>query len=267
MSQSNHKEGPYNSPSKVFPENPYTNQVLPATYSSTSSILNIDTFSLSNEPQGLFTGWIESGMVLIGSTSGAQATITNIRLVSDLSATLIGSLFIPNPNSNIHPRFESGTKSLTFINNTFNDQNFATTIAEENFSSSGTLETVHGNIISVRNARIESRVQIEEKQISRSTGTQVVSSTALSSSSSSVTNYPPQPSSGFVLRPFIGPQGDQTGAAIGLAGIDRARAEGRSNAEIISQAQREGLGFGAAAARSLGVKCYKDPLAQSFIID
>jgi hypothetical protein len=267
VSQSNHKEGPYNSPSKVFPENPYTNQVLPATYSSTSSILNIDTFSLSNEPQGLFTGWIESGMVLIGSTSGAQATITNIRLVSDLSATLIGSLFIPNPNSNIHPRFESGTKSLTFINNTFNDQNFATTIAEENFSSSGTLETVQGNIISVRNARIESRVQIEEKQISRSTGTQVVSSTVLSSSSSSVTNYPPPPSSGFVLRPFIGPQGDQTGAAIGLAGIDRARAEGRSNAEIISQAQREGLGFGAAAARSLGVKCYKDPLAQSFIID
>jgi hypothetical protein len=274
VSQSNHKEGPYNSPSKVFPENPYTNQVLPATYSSTSSILNIDTFSLSNEPQGLFTGWIESGMVLIGSTSGAQATITNIRLVSDLSATLIGSLFIPNPNSNIHPRFESGTKSLTFINNTFNDQNFATTIAEENFSSSGTLETVQGNIISVRNARIESRVQIEEKQISRSTGTQVVSSTVLSSSSSSVTNYPPPPpsgggapSSGFALRPFIGPQGDQTGAAIGLAGIDRARAEGRSNAEIISQAQREGLGFGAAAARSLGVKCYKDPLAQSFIID
>jgi hypothetical protein len=268
VSQSNHKEGPYNSPSKVFPENPYTNQVLPATYSSTSSILNIDTFSLSNEPQGLFTGWIESGMVLIGSTSGAQATITNIRLVSDLSATLIGSLFIPNPNSNIHPRFESGTKSLTFINNTFNDQNFATTIAEENFSSSGTLETVQGNIISVRNARIESRVQIEEKQISRSTGTQVVSSTVLSSSSSSVTNYPPPPpSSGFVLRPFIGPQGDQTGAAIGLAGIDRARAEGRSNAEIISQAQREGLGFGAAAAASLGVKCYKDPLAQSFIID
>jgi hypothetical protein len=274
VSQSNHKEGPYNSSSKVFPENPYTNQVLPATYSSTSSILNIDTFSLSNEPQGLFTGWIESGMVLIGSTSGAQATITNIRLVSDLSATLIGSLFIPNPNSNIHPRFESGTKSLTFINNTFNDQNFATTIAEENFSSSGTLETVQGNIISVRNARIESRVQIEEKQISRSTGTQVVSSTVLSSSSSSVTNYPPPPpsgggapSSGFALRPFIGPQGDQTGAAIGLEGINRARAEGRSNAEIIAQAGREGVGFGAAAARSLNVKCYIDPLAQSFIID
>jgi hypothetical protein len=264
VSQSNHKEGSYNSPNKVFSENPYTKQVLPATYSSTSSILNIDTFSLSNEPQGLFNGWIGSGMVLTGSISGAQASITNIRLVSDLSATLIGSLFIPNPNSSIHPRFESGTKSLTFINNTFNDQNFATTIAEEIFSSSGTLQTVQENIISVRNARIQSRVLTEEKQISRSTGTQVVSSTVLSSSSSSVTKSPP---SDFQLRPFIGTLGDQTGSAIGLAGIERARAEGRSNAEIIAQAQKEGLGFGAAAAKSLGVACYQDPLAQSFIID
>jgi hypothetical protein len=193
VSQSNHKEGPYNSPSKVFPENPYINQVLPATYSSTSSILNIDTFSLSNEPQGLFNGWVESGMVLIGSISGAQASITNIRLVSDLSATLIGSLFIPNPNSNIHPRFETGTKPLTFINNTFNDQNSATTIAEENFYSSGTLETVQEDIISVRNASIDSRVQTQAKEISKSTGTQVVSSNVLSSSSSSVTKLPPPP--------------------------------------------------------------------------
>jgi hypothetical protein len=272
VSQSNHKEGPYNSPNKVFSENPYTKQVLPATYSSTSSILNIDTFSLSNEPQGLFNGWIGSGMVLTGSISGAQASITNIRLVSDLSATLIGSLFIPNPNSNIHPRFESGNKSLTFINNTFNDQNFATTIAEENFSSSGTLQTVQENIISVRNARIESRILTEEKQISKSTGTQVVGSTVLSSSSSSVTNYPPPArsstsSSGFALRSFIGPLGNVSGPTIGLAGIDRARAAGASNAQIIAQARREGLGFGVLAAASLGVKCYKDPLAQSFIID
>ena len=73
VAQSNHKEGPYNLPTKVFPENPYTNQVLSATYSSTSTILNIDTFSLSNEPQGLFSGWVESGMVLVGENSGAQA--------------------------------------------------------------------------------------------------------------------------------------------------------------------------------------------------
>lgn len=176
VAQLNHKEGPYNIPNTTFPENPYTNQVLPATYSSTSDILNVDTFSLSNEPQGSFSGWVESGMVLVGSISGAQATITNVRLISDLSATLIGSFFIPNPNSNIHPRFEAGTKTLTLTNNNLNDQNLASTIAEENFASSGTLETVQENIISVRNARIENKQEFQERAISRTTGTQVVNS-------------------------------------------------------------------------------------------
>jgi hypothetical protein len=187
VAQSNHKEGPYNSPNTTFPENPYTNQVLSATYSSTSDILNIDTFSLSNEPQGSFSGWVESGMTLIGSISGAQATITNVRLISDLSATLIGSFYIPNPNSNIHPRFEAGTKVLSFTNNNLNNQDLASTIAEEIFSSSGTLETVQENIISVRNARIENKQEFEERAISRTTGTLVISSEAISSRSGSRT--------------------------------------------------------------------------------
>jgi hypothetical protein len=176
VAQSNHKEGPYNIPNKIFTENPYTNQILSATYSSTSNILNVDTFSLSNEPQGTFSGWVESGMVLIGSNSGAQATIINVRLISDLSATLIGSFFIPNPNSNIHPRFEAGNKVLTLTNNNANDQNLALTIAEESFSSSGTLETVQENIISVRNARIENKQQFEERALSRTTGSQLIDS-------------------------------------------------------------------------------------------
>jgi hypothetical protein len=180
VAQSNHKEGPYNIPNTVFPENPYTNQVLPATYSSTSDILNIDTFSLSNESQGTFSGWVESGMTLIGNTSGAQATITNVRLISDLSATLIGSFYIPNPNSNIHPRFETGVKVLTFTNDNLNDQNLASTIAEESFSATGTLETVQENIISVRNARIENKQVFEERALSRTTGSQLVNSRVIS---------------------------------------------------------------------------------------
>jgi hypothetical protein len=206
VAQANHKEGPYNIPDTTYAESPYlpnvsfeTNvlagtaaggtggtfvtglqrpaiRILPATYSSTSTILNVDTFSLSNEPQGSFSGWVESGMVLVGQTSGAQATITNVRLVSDLSATLIGSFFIPNPNCTIHPRFETGTKVLTFTNNSLNDQNVATTISEEPFSSSGTLETVQENIISIRNARVEHKQQFEEEAIRRTTGTAIVNS-------------------------------------------------------------------------------------------
>ena len=180
VAQSDHKEGPYNIPNTTFSQNPYTNSVLSATYSSTSDILNIDTFSLANEPQGLFSGWVESGMSLIGTTSGAQATITNVRLVSDLTASLIGSFYIPNPNSNIHPRFEAGTKVLNFTNNNLNNQDLASTITEEIFSSSGTLETIQENIISVRNARIENKQEFEDRALSRTTGSQLVNSKVIS---------------------------------------------------------------------------------------
>ena len=180
VSQSNHKEGPYNAPTTRFNTNPYTGQVLPSTYSSTSSILNVDTFSLSNQPEGNFSGYVENGMILVGQTSGAQATISNVRLISDISATLIGSFFIPDPNNNSNPRFESGNKVFTLVNNIDNNQNEASSIAEEGFISSGTLETVQETIISVRNARIENKREFDERAVARTTGTQLVASNVIS---------------------------------------------------------------------------------------
>ena len=47
-----HKEGPYNTPTKTYVTNPYDGQLMPGDYSSTSSFINIDTYSLCNEYQG-----------------------------------------------------------------------------------------------------------------------------------------------------------------------------------------------------------------------
>ena len=193
VATSNHKEGPYNSPTTRFSSNPYNGQSLSATYSSTSTILNVDTFSLSNQPEGSFSGHVESGMILVGQTSGAQATISQVRLISDISSTLIGSLFIPNPNNTTNPRFESGSKILTLVNNPENNQNSASSIVEEAFISSGTLETVQEEIISVRNARIENKRAFEERATSRTTGTQVVSSNVISSTTRRSKRRPPSP--------------------------------------------------------------------------
>ena len=66
VAQSNHREGPYDSPTKTYPQNPYSNIDLAATYSSTSTILNVDTASLSSEARGDFFGYVEEGMVLRG---------------------------------------------------------------------------------------------------------------------------------------------------------------------------------------------------------
>ena len=206
VAQSNHKEGPYNAPTSIYTNNPYTSQIgatgletflgtpgtvqlagqgntIPATYSSTSNILNVDTYSLSLQAQGEFSGYVETGMILVGQTSGAQATITNLRLISDLGANLIGSFFIPNPNIGTNPRFETGTKKFTLINNVNNDSNVADTLAEESYASSGTLETVQENIISVRNARVEIKQEVETAGARRTTGpqltgTRVISTTA-----------------------------------------------------------------------------------------
>ena len=78
VAQANHRAGPYNSPTEVFTKNPYISQVgetgletylgtpgtvqlasssggatnMPATYSSTSTILNVDTKALADQPQG-----------------------------------------------------------------------------------------------------------------------------------------------------------------------------------------------------------------------
>jgi hypothetical protein len=292
VAQSNHREGPYNLPNKTFPENPYTNQVLSASYSSTSNILNVDTFSLSNEPQGSFSGWVEGGMTLIGQTSGAQATITRTRLISDLTATLIGSFYLPNPNSDIHPRFESGTKNLVLIDNDSNNLDFANTSAEEKFISNGTLETVQENILSVRNAKIESRNLTESKSISRSSGTQVVSSSVISQSSSSVYNPPPPPpapSGGggrpSAAAPTTGTLGAINGqwqvfnstaayqAAATAAGVPRNL---QTSFTAIAPERYAGGTAGTVNALSaiisgatVGVKygCAVDPLAQSFLVE
>ena len=176
VAQSNHREGDYDLPTKIYPQNPYTSQLLPQSYSSTSTILNVDTYSLSNEAQGTYWGWVETGMVLVGESSGAQATISNVRLISDLGANIKGSYYIPNPNNINFPRFETGSKVFTLINDDENNQDIATTIAEEAYTAAGTLETVQENIVSVRNARVEMKQEFQERAVTRTTGLQVVNS-------------------------------------------------------------------------------------------
>ena len=117
VAQSNHLEGPYNAPTRIYGTNPYGNGTIPADYSTTSTTVNVDTFSLANQPQGSYWGWVEQDMILVGETSGAMATVSNVRLVSDIGSNLIGSLFIPNPNISNNPRFETGDKVFTLINN------------------------------------------------------------------------------------------------------------------------------------------------------
>ena len=85
--QANHRAGEYNIPTETYIRNPYTSQLLSESYSSTSNILNVDTFSLQEQAKGEYFGYVEPGMTLVGQSSGAWATITDVKLVSDISVS------------------------------------------------------------------------------------------------------------------------------------------------------------------------------------
>ena len=71
--QPNHKDGPFDAPTKTYKQNPYKpEQTIPSTYSSSSTVLNIDTFSLVNMVDDEFLGRVRGGMKLVGETSGAK---------------------------------------------------------------------------------------------------------------------------------------------------------------------------------------------------
>ena len=177
----NHKEGPRKSPTKVYTSNPYTNQNMETAYSSTSTILNIDVTSLANKTKGNYFGKIEKGAWVKGKNSGATAEVTDVRLVSDISADCIGCFFIPRPHFSNNPKYEAGTKTFTLINDADNDVNFASTVSEEAYRSQGTIEKVQEEIISVKNAKIQHKQHFKAEYIEKATGLEVVDSKVVGS--------------------------------------------------------------------------------------
>ena len=163
----NHKEGPYNAPTKVLTLNPYDNAAgISTVYSTSSSIVNIDTFSLATQVEGQYNGFVSKGMVLRGLSSKAQARVKDVRLISDTLGNLKCSFNIPNPNKDANPRFETGTKTLRLTTSPTNSTVTGTVTgsAEANFQAKGELETVQEQILSIKTPQIE-RLSTEEQRV------------------------------------------------------------------------------------------------------
>jgi hypothetical protein len=143
----NHKYGPYNAPSITYTINPYIRtESIASGYSQSSKVLNVDTVSLSEEAQGKYSGYLLKGMQLIGQTSGAIATVNDLRLISDNFGDLIGTFYLRDPNTIPTPtvRIPTGTKTFKLSSSSTNDPGLPgssdTSFAEANFNSDGTLE-------------------------------------------------------------------------------------------------------------------------------
>ena len=123
VAKSNHKEGPFNAPTRVFNINPYVkSENLQASYSSSSKVLNVDTFALAEEAQGRYFGFVTKGMKLVGQSSGAVSYLKDLRLISDNYGDLKGTFFLENPYVSPAPavKIETGTKTFRVTNSPTN---------------------------------------------------------------------------------------------------------------------------------------------------
>jgi hypothetical protein len=155
LAQPNHKFGSFNNPSSTYDVNPYSkSEILPTAYSESSTVLNIDTFSLSEEAQGLYSGYLVRRAVLIGETSGAAAYVKDLRLITDNYGDLIGTFFIRDPNALPPPiiRVSTGNKTFKLSSSSANENGLLNgtdiSSAETNYLSEGTVQT-YQNIIRV----------------------------------------------------------------------------------------------------------------------
>jgi len=150
----------------VFKLNPYTQQAIPDDYSEASIFLNVDTLSLQLPSETEYFGLAKPDMVLIGASSGAVARVTDVRLVSDSSGRLLGSIFIPNPKIIGNPKWTNGqntftvidTPNLSDLNKVYNEFIANTRVtessAEEEFTSSGIINVEELKITTTRNITI-----------------------------------------------------------------------------------------------------------------
>jgi hypothetical protein len=147
VAKSDHKYGPYNSPSTTYTINPYIRtESISSEYSQSSKILNIDTASLSEEAQGKYSGYLLKDMQLVGQTSGAVAYVSDLRLISDNFGDLIGAFYLRDPNTIPPPtvRISTGTKTFKLTSSSTNDPGLPgstdNSSTETNYNSDGTLQ-------------------------------------------------------------------------------------------------------------------------------
>jgi len=127
-----------------------------STYSATSVLLNIDVTALGNLEE--YFGYVVKGARIIGETSGAVATVTNIDLFSDNWGDIIGAFFFRDPNVTPQPPvvFRTGVKTFRVTAAAegvipIPGQTALASDASGTFSGTGTIITQNTTTVDLRN--------------------------------------------------------------------------------------------------------------------
>ena len=157
----NHKKGPFNNSTETYATNPYDSTSLPATYSSTSTILNVDTGGLAHFTKADHIGYVKKGMNLVNKDGDAEATISDLSLVSDEKGNLIFSLHIPDPTLEGSPLFSTGNNTIRITTSPTNASVLdpGESSAETEYLATGYQTNTQEQTLNIKTA------QIEKKQI------------------------------------------------------------------------------------------------------
>ena len=183
VATANHKYGPYNNPNDFYDSNPYLRgNAIPSVYSAESTILNVDTASLASEENPTFRGHVVNTMILRGQTSGAEATVTNVNLITDRVGTVIGCFNVPGEEDVSDQTFNTGRNVFKLTSSAINSivEGTTTTEAEEVFYSQGDIDTTEEVTLSLRNARVEtSEVEAETQTVESDVNFDIINSRTL----------------------------------------------------------------------------------------
>ena len=147
--------------------NPYNpDETIPSAYSTTSNILNIDPHTLGrlDGRNAKYFGFARGGMIIKGLKSGAVCRVKPTRLVTDNFGFVRFCWFIPNPNAKGTPRWLTNGPKTFRLTDSKEDKRIKGTLdtaGQAKYEAKGTIETVQENIISVKNAKVET-VKLEQ---------------------------------------------------------------------------------------------------------
>lgn len=157
VASQNHKKGPHDNPTTIYSSNPYNENTNLPGYNSASTVLNVDIAALAQDAVGSNFGFVKKGMTLSGKTSKAEATVSDVKLITDSAGTAIGSFFIRDPNATPAPlvKIKTGTKVFKLSSSSLDEKElpsgYLLSEAEAQYSSSGTVQTFDNVTVTVRN--------------------------------------------------------------------------------------------------------------------
>ena len=157
VANSNHKYGPILTPTDTYTANPYArSNAISTAYTQSSTILNVDTFSLQSEEFPEFNGYIAQGMFLRGE-NGGEAFVSQVRMITDNVGTLIGSYLVPDSANPANPLFETGRNLFRLTSSPINSliRGTTSTSGQEIFYSQADIDNTQEVTLSLRNATVE----------------------------------------------------------------------------------------------------------------